>query len=52
MTNPEMTKNTSTPTYPPLIPGMEAWKQNYQQNGDGAETLNVRAKCPIAGRRA
>ncbi len=31
MTNPEMTKKTSTPTYPPVNPGMAAWNRTTRR---------------------
>ena len=51
MTKPEMTKNTSTPTKPPGT-GSSAWKSDDEQDGDGAQALDVATPAGrAAGRR-
>jgi hypothetical protein len=52
MKNPELTESTSNTYVYPANSGDGGVIQNYQQKGDGAETLNVRTKSPVIRWRA
>ena len=47
--NPEITKNTSTPTKPPGTNGTDAWRGDHGQHRDRTQPLDV---VPVRERRA